>query len=365
MPLCRRILLVLSLLFFGSTSLWGQEQLAPRKLSIAAASCPPFVIVEEGQFSGLAIYLWQEIAADLGLQYEMAEYAIGDMLTAISEQREQRMVDIGMSCLSITEERERIVDFSHSFYETYIGIAVKERGLSDTVLGIFTNPAVLRGFALLLLGAGFVGGIFFALERHINPKLYSMQGSGGRLLEAFIVGVLFITRGPINFYEFKTLSARTLAALLAIGGTFFIAAVTAVLASAFTLANLRTQVTGLQDLSNVRVGALESSTSSKFLAGNGIAHVSEPDLETLIADLDRGRLDAIVSDEAFLRYTLLQGKAQGKYADLSVLPYEFDSQNYGFALVDGGELLEEVNLALLRIRRTPEWRSMVKRYTGE
>jgi polar amino acid transport system substrate-binding protein len=355
---------VLCLLLLASSILWAQEQPAPRQVSVAAASCPPFVIVEDGQFSGLAIYLWQEIAARIGLQYQITEYAIGDMLTAISEPRQERIVDVGMSCLSVTAERERIVNFSHSFYETYIGIAVKQRSLSDAVLAIFTNTAVLKGVALILLGAGLVGSVFFALERHINPKLYSMKGAGGKMLEAFIVGILFITRGPINFYEFKTLSARSLAAVLAIGGTFIIAAFTAIMASAFTLENLRTQVTGLQDLSNVRVGALQSSTSSEFLQRNGIAHVYEPDLETLVARLERGQLDAVVADEAFLRFALLQGKAQGKYQDLSVLPYEFDNQNYGFALVQGGDLLEAVNLALLEIRRTPEWHSMVKRYLG-
>jgi polar amino acid transport system substrate-binding protein len=349
----------------ASSALWAQEQPLPRKVSVAAASCPPFVIVEDGEFSGLAIYLWQEVAAKIGLQYDITEYAIGDMLTAISENRDQRTADIGMSCLSVTVERERIIDFSHSFYETYIGIAVKERGLGDAIIGIATNPAVLKVLALIVLTAGLVGAIFFALERHINPKLYSMSRNSGKILEAFIVGILFITRGPINFYEFKTLSARSLAAVLAIGGTFFIAAFTAVLASAFTLANLRTQVTGLQDLANVRVGALQSSTSSEFLQRNGIAHESRVDLETLITDLDGGRLDAIVADESFLRFALMQGKSQGKYRDLSVLPYEFDSQNYGFALAEGGELLEEVNLALLEIRRTPEWKGMVRRYVGE
>ena len=356
---------VFCLLLFAASTPWAQGQATAGKVSVAAASCPPFVIVEEGRFNGLAVYLWQEIATELDLQYEITAYSIGDMLAAISEPREERTVDVGMSCLSVTAERERIVDFSHSFYETYIGIAVKQRGLSDAVAAIFTNAAVLKGLALVLLGAGLVGGVFFLLERHINPKLYSMRGTGGKLLEAFIVGILFITRGPINFYEFKTLSARSLAALLAIGGTFVIAAFTAILASAFTLENLRSQVTGLQDLSNVRVGALRSSTSSEFLQRNGIAHMFEPDLETLIAKLEHGQLDAVVADEAFLRFALLQGKAQGKYQDLSVLPYEFDNQNYGFALVQGGDLLEEVNLALLEIRRTPEWRSMVKRYLGE
>jgi len=343
----------------------ASTQIEDQAVEVAVASCPPFVISEGEKFTGLAMYLWHEVALSLNLKYTVTEFSIGEMLTAIAEKRVGRRADIGISCLSITAERERIIDFSHSFYETNIGIAVKQRGLTEGLGRVFTNPAVLKGIGLVMLAAMLVGGIFFFLEHSINPKLYSMKARSGKLMEAFLVGILFITRGPINFYEFKTLPARTLAAVLAIGGTFLIAAITAVLASAFTLNNLRTQVASLQDLSNVRVGALQDSTSSGFLRKNGIAHEEKPDLETLIAEIEQGRLDAVVADAAFLRYTLKRGKERGKYNDLSVLPYKFDNQNYGFALEQKSPLLENVNQALLEIRKTPGWRTKMLEYLGE
>ena len=218
---------------------------------------------------------------------------------------------------------------------------------------------------MILAAAMLVGGLFFALEHRINKKIYSMEGRFGQLLEALILGLLFVTRGPIKFYEFKTLTARVLAALLAVGSTFLIAGITAVLASAFTLEQLSTQVSGLQDLNNVRVGALDSSTSSLFLRKNGIAHQTRSDLEALIGELDDGRLDAVVSDVAFLKYALKTGKEQGYYQQLTVLPYEFDSQNYGFAMQQNSELLEPVNQALLTIRKSAEWRTKLREYIGE
>ncbi|MFT5808606.1 MAG: polar amino acid transport system substrate-binding protein [Moritella dasanensis] len=36
-------------------------------------------------------------------------------------------VEVGISCISITPERELVMDFSHSFYETHLAIAVKEK----------------------------------------------------------------------------------------------------------------------------------------------------------------------------------------------------------------------------------------------
>ena len=50
-------------------------------------------------------------------------------------------------------------------------------------------------------------------------------------MEGFILGLLFITRGPVNYYEFQTLTGRVLTVLLAVFTTLFVASITAILAS--------------------------------------------------------------------------------------------------------------------------------------
>jgi polar amino acid transport system substrate-binding protein len=355
--------MLLALAFFLPGSLAAQPGM--ETLRVAAAPCPPFVISEGGKLSGLGVYLWEQVAAQMGVQYELVEYPLIDMLNAIAREELSRRAQIGISCLSMTADRERVIDFSHSFHETYTAIAVRQYGMTTIIGTILTNPAVWRALAFVLFIAAVVGSIFFVLEHRINPKLYSMKGPIGKLMEAFIVGVLFVTRGPIRFYEFKTMTARLLSAVLAICSTFLIAAITAVLASAFTLQSLRTRVTGLQDLKNVRVVALESSSSSKFLRANGIAHQTQADLISMMDALERGHVDAVVSDAAFLKYSIMKGKEQGKFESLAVLPYKFDSQNYGFALERLSEFTEDVNLALLIVRKTPQWREKVAEYLGE
>ena len=361
MPRLRMLLVALILLL--PTALPAQP--ARDKLLVLAAPCPPFVISENGRLYGLGIFLWERIAGEIGVDYELREAPLSEMLGNIAKEETERLANVGVSCLSITEERERVIDFSHSFYETYTGIAVREQGIWETLMAFLTNPAVWKALGFVVAAAAIVGGIFFTLEGRINPKLYSMQGRGGRLLEALIVGVLFVTQGPIKFYEFKTLGARALAASLALGSTFLIAGITAVLASAFTLQSLRSQVTGLHDLHNVRVAALASSTSSEFLRKNGIAHRTGDDLETLMEELEQGRLDALVSDAAVLKYTINKGRAKDKYDALSVLPYEFDTQNYGLALERNSQHEEAINRALLKVRRSQDWLNETRAYIGK
>lgn len=363
----RLILVATSLTFASLTSAAPGDEVTPRELRVAVAECPPFVIVEDGQYSGLAIYLWERIGLEMGLTWTYAEYPLGSMLEFINDKDRgdvEAVADVGISCTSVTAEREELIDFSHSFNETYTAIAVRQTTLWSAITGFLTSPRVLHALLFVLGIAILIGGVFFLLEHNKNKKLFSSNTIIGRIVEPIIVGLMFVTSGPIRFYRFKTLTARVLATILTLSSTFLIAAITAVLASSFTLNAMTTEVRTLDDLRNLHVGALVASTSSSFLESHGIKHQTRPDLDALVNGLDSGALDAIVSDAAFLTYRINLGKQQGKFKSLTVLPYELEAQNYAFILKQDSPLRENINLALLTERVQRDWREKTKEYFG-
>ena len=93
----------------------------------------------------------------------------------------------------------------------------------------------------------------------------------------------------------------------------------------------------------------------EYLQEKGINSRTFSDRKELLAALDDGRLDAVVSDDAVLRYKIKEAQAKGRYESLSVLPFVFEKQNYAFALPDESPYLEELNQALLSARDSPEW----------
>ena len=343
----------------------AQEHSTAGQLTVAVAECPPFVIFEDGRYSGLAVYLWERVGSELGLTWNYEEYRLGSLLETIRATSAAELPDVGISCTSVTAEREALIDFSHSFHETYTAIAVRETTLWSAVVSFFTNSRVVKAVLIILGIAALIGGVFFLLEQRINKKIFSSQTILGRILEPIIVGLMFISNGPIRFYRFKTLTARVLATVLTFTSTFFIAAITAVLASSFTLDAMRTEIRSLDDLRTLQVGALEASTSSELLNNYAIVHETRQDLDELVHDLDSGKLDAIVSDAAFLQYRINQGKRQGQFQSLTVLPYELEAQNYAFMLSEDSPLRESVNRALLTARVQRAWRDKLLEYIGE
>ena len=121
----------------------------------------------------------------------------------------------------------------------------------------------------------------------------------------------------------------------------------------------------LDDLRNLHVGALEASTSSELLSSYAIMHETRQDLDELINDLEAGRLEAIVSDAAFLQYRINQGQSQGQFKSLTVLPHELEAQNYAFILTEESPLREPINRALLTARMQQGWREKIREYIGE
>ena len=327
---------------------------------VATSECPPFSMSEGGKHSGLSIFLWEEIARRLDVDYEFQAHTLKSMLDAVA----QGEAHLGVACISITAERERLLDFSHSYFETHLAIAVKQQGYLSAVGKFFSSSKVLTAIGIVLSAAALIGGVLYVLEHNVNPKLYSMKTSGGRMVEALIIGLLFVTRGPIRYYEFKTFTARMLSALLAVGSTLLIASVTAVLASAFTLEHLRSEITGPQDLKGSRVGAMEASTASRYLENNGITFRPFSVREEMMDALDSGALDAVVSDAATLQYTIKKAREGGQYETLSVLPYQFEKQNYGFAMVDDSPHIETLNQALLAVRKSPVWKRALTSFLG-
>ncbi|MGF1906332.1 transporter substrate-binding domain-containing protein [Aliivibrio salmonicida] len=354
---------VISMVIFVAAMIGGIEKSqANTELKVGTYHCPPFIFHDKGQeFEGLSMVLWQRIAEIMKVEYSIQNYELDDLLLA-SEKGE---IDVGISCISITPDREEHVDFSHSFYETHLAVAVKNRGYLDSFISIVTNKTLWKALGVFFFVAISVGAFYYFLERKNNDKLYSMPTKRGRLAEALILGVLFITKGPFNYFEFKTLSARIMTVLIAMFSTVFIASITAILASSLTLEQLRFDVKGVNDLSKLQTGAKKATTASLLLSDHSIAHETYPNMGALLAALDNGEVDAIVADDAVLRYMIKQGKEKETFADLVVLPYQLEKQNYGLVLVENSPYEEKINRALLQIRETTEWHQILLEYFTE
>lgn len=337
-----------------------RTQSLPKMLVIGTKHTPPFVIKQSnGQWSGISIDLWKEVAAHLNIAYKFREY---NSLSALLQSIPKKEVHLIVSPLTITLERESYLDFTYPFYSTGLGIAypVANTGSLFRVWSSLFSLRYLKYFfglfaVLILLGIG-----VWWVERAANPKEF-----GGTLLQGIGSGLWWsiVTMTTVGYGDKspKTFWGRVLATLWILASLVMVASLTAVLASLLTVEHLDSKVGGPDSLYRMEAATIERSTSMKYLQSRNIAHKFYPNLEDAMRAIVEKKVDVLVYDKPFLQYMI-----QRRYRKtLRVHPSTFARQEYGFALPEGSAMRETINRSLLRALNSNQWRAIRRRYLGK
>ena len=330
---------------------------ADEALIVATRHVPPFAIKQEGgDWRGISVDLWREMAEEMGLEYRLREMTLKEMLGAV----ERGEIDAAVAALTITAERENRMDFTHPFLATGLGIAVPHEvgGGWLSVTERFVSGAFLRVLAALL-GLLLVVGVFvWLLERRRNAQFGGTpaQGIGSGLWWSAVTmtTVGYGDKAPV------TAGGRALAMVWMFAGVITISYFTAAIATALTVGELGGKVRGKEDLARAHLATVSDSTSAQYLVEHRYSHQAFSDLDAALQTVVDGNADAVVYDAPILRYRVQQDFA----GRLRVLPGSFERQSYGIALAAGSGYRESINRILLQRLRKPSWEDTLYRYLG-
>lgn len=333
---------------------------APKKLIVGTRQAPPFSMKGgDGGWSGMSIDLWREIARDLNLQYEFREVDIAEMLKGVQD----GSLDAAVAALTITAERERVLDFTQPFYTTGLGIAVPRRavdaGWLQVVRGFVSMDflKVITALSVVLAAAAFLVWLF---ERKRNEAQFGGARGKGFGHSVWWAAVTMTTVG----YGDKapvTVGGRLVAVVWMFVSLILIATFTAHITSLLTVSQLDLRIRGPEDLPRYRVATVAGTTSEHYLRRHNITARFFPNVRAAMEAVAIGESDAAVYDAPILQY-IAAHELDGK---LQVLPRTFERQDYGIALPQGSALREPVNVLLLEKISQPWWRETRQKYLGE
>ncbi|RUO63761.1 transporter substrate-binding domain-containing protein [Pseudidiomarina insulisalsae] len=352
---------LLAVLTASATPLTAQADSAnpaAAPLDVAVRVSPPFVTKDEqGQFRGLTIELWEHIATVNGYDYNYREVGLDALISGVA----LADYDVGLGAVSVTADRESMIDFTLPFYNAGLGIAVpaaEGAGWWPTIKRFlsFEFMTVMLALIGILLIAGWL--VWLAERRH-NPdefKNASVRGIGAGFWWAAV------TMTTVGYGDKSPRSSlgRLIALVWMFTSVIIISSFTASITSALTINKLSTRVQSKDDLVSVRVASVPNSYSAYWLDRENIGYQEYENLREALLAVQQGRADAVVYDAPLLKYQLRKG-----FKGLIVLPETFAPQDYAIVLPQRAEHREEVNGALLRYVRSAEWREAVSRYLGD
>ncbi|MCA8972493.1 MAG: transporter substrate-binding domain-containing protein [Planctomycetes bacterium] len=351
-----RIRLLLAICFPLLASILSAQGKAVREITIATKVTPPFVTRDGDHYSGLSIELWDLLSKKLDMRATFVERDLEGMLAAA----EKGEVDLALAAITVTPEREAVMDFSHPFLSSGLGIATRgqDQGLMAALadrLFSFELLQALGALAFVLAGCGL---LLWLVERRANPDQFGGKGLRGPGAGLWFSAVTMTTVGygdkaPI------TPAGRVITLVWMFASVIVISGYTAAIASALTVDRLQSVVRGPEDLPNARVGTLRGSAAAQWLDQRNVRYTAYRDVGDAIASLDQKHLDAIVYDAPILKSYVLDRP------ELLVLPDQLRSEQYAIAMPRGSTLRKELNGALLEVLQSDVWHAVRRRYLGD
>lgn len=330
----------------------------PAPLQVVTKPLEPFVFVsEDGSLSGFSIELWDVIASDLGLDYEWVKVEkVTEQLAVVQD----GSADVAIAGISMTPERELVIDFSHPYFDAGLQIMTTTRPsvTPGSLIAIIFSPALFRilGFGLLTLLV--MAHVIWLVERKSSedmPKAY-LPGIWEALWWALNVIAIFEygNEKPHNIWK------RLIAMTMIVFGIILIAQFTASITASLTVKQLTGVINSPADLPGKRVATVRGSTAANYLQEAGIKFTGVDQITAAYELLESDRVDAVVFDAPVLLYYAMNA-GKGK---VQVVGPTFQRETYGIALPTGSALREPINNELLRLRKNGTYDQIYQKWFG-
>lgn len=328
----------------------------PRTMRVATRIVSPFVIQDPDRLTGFSIDLWDEIAAQLGVQTQYSvQQTVPDLLKAVQDNQ----ADVAIAAVSVTADRDEKVDFSHPIFESGLQILVRDTsqksGLSATLHSIFT-PALFQLIGLMLLLILIPAHVvWFAERRHSTGMVEDRRYFPGIFHSAWWALSTLATQAE---QMPKSPVGRVIAVIWMYTGIAFVAYFTATLTTQQTVAQLNGSIQSVSDLPGKVVATTAGSTSAAYLRKRGVRVREVPQIEQAYSLLDNGDVDAVVFDSpVLLYYASHEGKGKAH-----VVGSVFRKEDYAIVIHENSPYRHPINAALLRLRENGTYDELYERW---
>lgn len=321
-------------------------------LHVGVNTIVPNVIKNGEIYSGFDIDLWEAIAKDANIDFQYQDVEFKDMFNKISNNE----IDVGIAGITITHDREQIVDFSHHYLDSGLRILVPPSSGFMSIIKTIFNPSILKCLLYILIFIIVCGHILWVSEQ--GKDIISDKYFPG-IFEAFWCIVATMTTVGYGDIAPKKWSGRMIATLVMLVGISFFGIMISQMTSVITTHYSMNNISCLEDLRGLSVGTESGTTSETILRKVGAKVVLFDNIEQAYKEVINKKLDASIFDSPNVLYF---SENEGK-DKVTVIDKLFDKQYYGFAVTeDKPELTRKINLSLLKLVKNGEYDRIYKKW---
>jgi polar amino acid transport system substrate-binding protein len=263
---------------------------------------------------------------------------------------------LALAAISVTADRETQFDFSHSVFESGIGVAVRvhEVGSESGLLAVLVSPQVWTSLGALLMLAYISAFVMYCAEHRVNDTFYPPNTAKSNsvlrnFLESFTVGTYYaiVTVSTVGYGDVvpRTRCGRNASIVLILSGLAIFSIFTGSVVSEMTAARAAEQsINSVDELSTTRTCVVEGTTSQQAGRDLGVLAVAESSLDACVSRFNSDDVQCILYDRPVLRFLA----SEGVLKNVNILGSKLFPQNYAMAFMDT-TCVEAVNRAILAV----------------
>jgi len=324
-------------------------------LKVGTKVAPPFAMkTPDGKWEGISIELWREIAKKLHLKYEFKERNLETLLSDI----QNRKLDVAISALTVTSEREKVMDFTHPYFTTWLSIATQKRETSPLMLVLHSIFSFDMLIILLALTTTLVvtGAIIWLTEKVKHPETFNSNPLKGIPTAIWWVATILIPSNQ-DTNKPKTSVSKFFALVWLFIFLLIVATLIATISTTLTQKHKADSISQA-DLYNKKISTVKCSVSESYLLGRKVYPKEEETIQEALRDLNNSKTDLMVYDRPILEYYIHRDYKNS----LEITKDKFKVQNYSIAVPQNSKLEEDINQALLEVLESPKWSQIKNRY---
>ena len=347
------VIFAIAITCLGAKSAVAQAE--GKTLRVAVKPIAPFVFKHDSELSGFSIDLWSTIAQSLKVETTWVDVTtVGDQLQAVRSGKS----DVAIAAITITKERENIVDFTQPYFDSGLQILVRAHG-GNHLVDVFdsipwsTLGVLLAAFVAIMF---VMAHVLWIVERQTSEhfrKSY-LKGIG----EGLWAVALIVATGEHGDRQAAKLVKRFIVFFMWLVGVVLIAQLTATISSTQTVDRLNSKIRGPSDLAGKTIATVAGTAAADYLTEQGLQYVSIASAEAGCDLVLNGDVQAVVFDAPTLQY-LAAKRGNGV---LQVVGPIFAAQKYGIAVADGSPLRKRIDRALLEMYEDGRYQALYKKW---
>ena len=351
-----RIFFLLLLLFFSTPEKSAAQDSAAvgKKLIIGLTETPPFVVEENGTYSGLSIASWDLVNEKLAADFEFRSYPT---LISLLQAIEKGEVDLSINPVTVTDQRMKRLDFSQPYFISYTGIAKK---IETTIWSYLSNILSWNFISaiLILVGVIFIFGFLVWLFEHKSNKEEFGGGLRG-IFQGFWWSAVTMTTVGYGDKSPRTFGGRFVGLVWMFMAIILISSLTAGIASSLTVQKVNEEINTIDDLGRFDVITVAGSSAQELLEQYNIKSEEVIDEREGIQEILKGRSSLFVYDEPILKYEIDRRELND---DLQVLQQTLKRDYYSYTFPKNSQLLKVIDPILIATLKTMEWNELIGKY---